>query len=253
MAVAAWIAIATALTLLIWALFPGNTGQDSHAAVQWGTPQFRMLPSAADAGSNWQPVTLPDTWAARQIPSKGVARYELDFQLHTLDHTARNQTWAVRIDRLSFQHRIWLNGHLIHSDLPGDEPTGRPMTYLAQFSPDLLIDGPNQLSIEVRYGSLGGLSQPIIAPANELAMGYTLQSLLSQQLPLMVNIVAAAFATFLMVIWLRRHSEVAMGALGLLCVVVSVRNCTYYIVHGPTLPAAMSAWLYFTAQTTATV
>lgn len=253
MAVAAWIAIATALTLLIWALFPGNTSQGSHTAVEWGTPQFRMLPNAADAGSDWQPVSLPDTWAARQMSSKGTARYELGFQLHTLDHTARNQTWAVRIDRLSFQHRMWLNGHLIHSDLPGDEPTGRPMTYLAQFSPDLLIDGPNQLAIEVRYGSLGGLSQPIIAPANELAMGYTLQSLLSQQLPLMVNVVAAAFATFLMVIWLRRRSEVAMGALGLMCVVVSVRNCTYYIVHGPTLPAAMSAWLYFTAQTTATV
>ncbi|MGE5452899.1 MAG: ATP-binding protein [Acidobacteriota bacterium] len=253
LAVAAWIAVATALTLLIWALFPGNTGQSSHPAVQWGAQRFRMLPNATDAGSNWQAVALPDTWAARQIPSKGTARYELAFDLRSLPASTRNQTWAVRIDRLSFQHRIWLNGHLIHTDLPGEEPTGRPLAYLAQFSPDLLVVGPNQLAIEVRYGSLGGLSQPVIAPADDLAMGYTVQALLSQQLPLMVNIVAAAFATFLMVIWLRRRSEVAMGALGLLCVVVSVRNCTYYIVHGPTLPATLSAWLYFTAQTSATV
>ena len=35
-----------------------------------------------------------------------------------------------------------------------------------------------------------------------------------------------SLASFLIVIWLRRRSEVAMGALGLLCVVVSVRNCT---------------------------
>ena len=253
MAVAAWIGVATVLTLFIWALFSGGVAQRNHPAVQWGAQRFQLLASASDAGTPWQDVVLPDTWAARQIPSKGIARYALHFNLAPLDHTARNQTWGIRIDRLSFQHRIWLNGHLIHSDLPGEEPTGRPMTYMAQFSPDLLKDGANQFDIEVRYGSLGGLTAPIIAPADDLAMGYTLQSLLSQQLPLMINIVAAAFATFLIVIWARRRTEVAMGALGLLCVVVSVRNCTYYIVHGPTLPATLSAWLYFTAQTTATV
>ncbi|WP_141679160.1 hypothetical protein, partial [Acinetobacter baumannii] len=41
--------------------------------------------------------------------------------------------------------------------------------------------------------------------------------------------------------------------LGLLCVVVSVRNCSYYIVDGPTLSQAMTGWLYLTAQVTATV
>ena len=252
-AVAAWIGLATVLTLVIWALFSGGASQHNHPSVQWGEQRFKLMPTATDAGTPWQSVTLPDTWAARQIPSKGIARYQLHFNLSTLDHAARNQTWAIRIDRLSFQHRIWLNGHLIHTDLPGDEPTGRPMTYMAQFSPDWLKDGANQFDIEVRYGSLGGLTAPVIAPADDLALSYTLQSLLSQQLPLMINIVAAAFATFLIVIWARRRTEVAMGALGLLCVVVSVRNCTYYIVHGPTLPATLSAWLYFTAQTTATV
>ncbi|HET8871236.1 MAG TPA: hybrid sensor histidine kinase/response regulator [Aquabacterium sp.] len=253
MAVLAWIALATALTLVIWLIFPGSASQASHPSVTWSDPQFRMLPTAQDPGTDWQTVSLPDTWATRQLASKGVARYEVEFQLAPLDRTLRNQTWAVRLDRLSFQHRIWLNGHLIHTDLPGDEPTGRPLSYLAQFSPDLLQDGANRLDIEVLYGSLGGLSQPIIGPADDLALGYTIQALLSQQLPLVINIVAAAFATFLIVIWLRRRSEVAMGALGWLCVVVSVRNCTYYIVHGPTLPADLSAWLYFTAQTTATV
>lgn len=253
LAVLGWIAAATVLTLLIWALFSGSSGQTSHPAVQWGEQRFRMLPSATDPGSDWQAVTLPDTWAARQIPSKGMARYESHFRLQADQHRALQEVWAVRIDRLSFQHRIWLNGHLIHSDLPGEEPTGRPMSYMARFSPDLLQAGDNRLDIEVRYGSLGGLSQPILGPADDLVMGYTVQALLSQQLPLMINVVAAAFASFLIVIWLRRRSEVAMGALGLLCVVVSVRNCTYYIVHGPTLPATLSAWFYFTAQTTATV
>lgn len=252
-AVAAWIGTAMALILLVWLVFPGSAGQASHPVVSWDEPRFRMLPTAQDPGTDWQTVTLPDTWATRQLASRGVARYEIGFQLAPLDHTLRSQTWAVRLDRLSFQHRIWLNGHLIHTDLPGDEPTGRPLSYLAQFSPDLLQDGANRLDIEVLYGSLGGLSQPIMGPADDLTLGYTIQTLLSQELPLIINIVAAAFASFLIVIWLRRRSEVAMGALGLLCVVVSVRNCTYYIVHGPTLPADLSAWLYFTAQTSATV
>ena len=253
LALLGWIAVATFLSLLIWALNPGGQVQSSHAAIEFGQQRFRMLPDALQAGSDWQDVSFPDTWAARHMPSKGSARYEATFTIRQLDRISRSQTWAVRIDRLSFQHRLWINGHLIHTDLEGDEPTGRPMAYMAQFSPDLLHEGENRLDIEVRYGSLGGLSQPIIAPADDLNWGFVLQSFFSQQLPLMINIVAAAFATFLIVIWMRRRSEVAMGALGLLCVVVSVRNCTYYIVHGPTLGATMSAWLYFTAQTTSTV
>ncbi|HET8693052.1 MAG TPA: hypothetical protein VFM33_00120, partial [Aquabacterium sp.] len=91
-AVAAWIGTAMALILLIWLVFPGSAGQASHPAVSWDEPRFRMLPTAQDPGTDWQTVTLPDTWATRQLASRGVARYEIGFQLAPLDHTLRSQT-----------------------------------------------------------------------------------------------------------------------------------------------------------------
>ena len=252
-AVIAWIAGATALTLVIWMLMPRHIAQDSHPSVQWLQAQVRSLASTSSEAGDWQNIEFPDTWAARQSSGKGVAEYRLPFQLSAIHAEQRATLWALRIDRLSFQHRIWLNGYLIHSDLPGDDPTGRPLTYLATFSPELLKAGRNELLVEVRYGSLGGLSQPILGLADELSVGHNLEYLLSQQIPLMINVIGAAFAISLILVWSRRRSEVAMAALGLMTLVISIRNCTYYIVHGPTLPAELSAWLYFTAQTTATV
>uniref|UniRef100_UPI0025BD53B5 penicillin-binding protein activator n=1 Tax=Aquabacterium sp. TaxID=1872578 RepID=UPI0025BD53B5 len=249
-----WLSLALALSLAVWALAPLFIKQGDLGLVQFTAHRFRFMPTPAQAGSAWQDVNLPDTWAARGIPSKGVARYESSFVLRQpLAGGLAQQTWAVRVDRLSFQHRIWVNGQLIHISVPEGEPTGRPLAYMVQFPVSLLQDGVNRLTIEARYGSMGGLSAPMIGPMTALDEGFTAQSFLTQDLPLAINIVAAAFALFLILIWWRRRSELGMGMLGMLCVVVSVRNCSYYIVHGPTLHPDLSAWLYFTAQTTATV
>ncbi|WP_176550691.1 hypothetical protein, partial [Tenacibaculum discolor] len=133
------------------------------------------------------------------------------------------------------------------------DPLGRPMAYLLQFPTSLLQPGLNQLQIEVQHASMGGMSAPMIGATDELLPGHTMQVFLTQTLPLTINIVATAFACFLISIWRQRPTELDMGMLGLLCVVVSVRNCSYYIVDGPTLSQAMTGWLYLTAQVTATV
>ncbi|HKX44151.1 MAG TPA: hybrid sensor histidine kinase/response regulator, partial [Burkholderiaceae bacterium] len=58
----------------------------------------------------------------------------------------------------------------------------------------------------------------------------------------------AAFGLFMLAIWLRRRSEVAIGWFGALCMLVSVRNYCYFVVDGPSLPAGLNDWLYYMAQ-----
>jgi len=248
-----WIAVASAITFVVWLVSPWLIPPASNAAVEFTAHRFRMLPTASQGGTNWQDVSLPDTWAARGLPSKGVARYESTFLLKQAPASLQQQTWAVRVDRLSFQHRVWVNGQLIHAQLLDADPLGRPLAYLLQFPTSLLQPGLNQLQVEVQHASMGGMSAPMIGATDELLPGHTMQAFLTQTLPLTINIVATAFACFLITIWRQRPSELDMGMLGLLCVVVSVRNCSYYIVDGPTLSQAMTGWLYLTAQVTATV
>lgn len=249
-----WIAAATFLTLLVWSAHPWFISQSSQADVSFGQQRFRQLPTAANPGSDWVDVTLPDTWAERGLPGGGIGRYEITFYLSRSPSALGDGPWAVRFDRISFQHRIWLNGLLIHAETVGaGGPTGRPLAYMVQIPREMLREGANQLMVEVRHGSMGGLSTPIIGLAADVSPGFTAQSFLTEDLPLAVNVVSTAFALFLTLIWLRRRQEVAMGMLGLLAIVVSVRNSAYYVVNGPTMPPQLSAWMYFSAQTTATV
>ncbi|HET6789028.1 MAG TPA: ATP-binding protein, partial [Aquabacterium sp.] len=185
--------------------------------------------------------------------TSGSGRYEILFSLSQPPDTLDDTPWAIRIDRMSFQHKVWLNGQLIHADLQAERATGRHMAYMAQIPASLFVPGVNKLEIEVRYGSLGGLSTPLIGRVSDVNAGHQAQEFLTQVLPRSINVVAGSFAAFLTLIWLKRRKEVAIGMLGLLCIVVSVRNWTYYVVHGPTLHPELSAWLYFSAQTLATV
>lgn len=256
LALLGWILVATLLTLLVWSAHPWFISQESHPAVRFTEQRFKTLPSASQPAGEWVDVSLPDTWAARGQRGGGGGRYEIGFRLTQSPLGLGEGPWAMRFDRISFQHRMWLNGQLIHAELVGQGgtgPTGRPLAYLVQVPRELIREGDNRLVVEVHHGSMGGLSMPIVGLAADVMPGFVAQGFLTESLPLSINIVTTAFAIFLILIWLGRRQELTMGMLGLLGVVVSVRNCAYYVVHGPTVPPALSAWLYFTAQTTATV
>jgi len=248
-----WLGFATLLTLTVWSVNPWLVSQTSHPAVSFDQFKFKNTSEGQPAHSDWQPVSLPDTWAGRSQGTSGKGIYDISFQLQAHADLASPVPWAIRFDRLSFVHRLYLNGQLIHTDFQSTQLTGRPMAYLAQIPSNLLKPGRNQLLVEVQYSSLGGLSAPLIGRVVDVNPGHKAQVFLTETLPLGINVVGATFAAFLTLIWLKRRSEVAMGMLGLLCLVVCVRNCAYYVVHGPTFPPEFSAFLYFVAQTLATV
>jgi signal transduction histidine kinase/CheY-like chemotaxis protein len=250
----AWLGLATLLTFTVWSVNPWLVSHTSHAAVSFEQFRFKTLgETSTDAGGDWQTVSLPDTWASRGQGTSGKGVYDITFSMPSHADLSAPMPWAIRFDRLSFVHRLFLNGQLIHTDFQSKEKTGRPMAYLVQIPTNLLKVGHNQLVVEVQHSSLGGLSAPLIGRLADVSSGHAAQVFLTETLPLGINVVAATFAAFLTLIWLKRRSEVAMGMLGLLCLVVSIRNCAYYVVHGPTFPPELSAFLYFTAQTLATV
>ncbi len=249
----AWLGFAALVTLAVWAVSPWLIKQSSHEAVVFEQIKFKMTTEGSQDSTDWQTVTLPDTWAIRHQGGRGKGRYEIAFTIKPNQDLNADMPWAVRFDRLSFVHRIDLNGQMLHTDFQSDVLTGRPLAYLVQVPPGLLKIGRNRMTVDVQYSSLGGLSAPLIGRVGDVNEGHEIQVLLTENLPLGINIVAATFAAFLTLIWLKRRNEVAMGMLGLLCLVVSIRNCAYYVVHGPSFPPAFTTYLYFTAQTLATV
>ncbi len=253
LALLGWLVLATVISLTAWALKPLLVDKASDEIVQVRSIQFRMVPNDRQAGTDWQPVTFPDTWPARGQKGAGTGRYDIRFDVTAPPATRSPGVWAIRIDRLSFQHEIWLNGHLIRAELDDKGAYGRPLAYLIQVPPQLLNVGSNRLEIQVHHGSMGGLSAPIIGPAAQVAPGHRAQVFLTEVLPLTVNVVSAAFSLFLILIWLRRPSETALGMLGLLSLAVSVRNATYYMPHGMSLPPDLRTWFYVVAQNTNTV
>ncbi|MEY2840555.1 MAG: hypothetical protein RJB60_2854, partial [Pseudomonadota bacterium] len=250
-----WLMAATVLSLVLWSVSPWLVPSESNPAISIVSQKFRLVEdsSHADAGTksgspDWANVQLPDTWAARGLKGHGVGRYDIGFVLAQPPQSLGSGTWAVRIDRLSFQHRLWLNGYEIHAEVDEAGNLGRPLAYLVQIPPQLLKEGMNRLEIEVRYGSMGGLSTPIIGRVSDVTPGYQAQYVLTERLPLAMNIISGAIAVFLFSIWRRRPGEVAMGLLGMLGMVLAVRNSAYYLPHGPGMPPNVSGWLYIAAQ-----
>jgi signal transduction histidine kinase/ActR/RegA family two-component response regulator len=247
-----WLMSATVLSLIVWSVAPWLVASDSNPAISIVSQKFRMA-GPDDGARPWQSVQLPDTWAARGQKGSGLGRYDIGFLLSQSAESLGDGPWAVRIDRLSFQHRLWLNGYEIHAELDNNGNVGRPLAYLVQIPPQLLKVGMNRLEIEVRYGSMGGLSAPIIGRAVDVTTGYQAQYVLTERLPLAMNVISGAIAVFLFSIWRRRPGEVAMGMLGMLGMVLAVRNSAYYLPHGPGLPPNVSGLLYIIAQSTNTV
>lgn len=213
--------------------------------------QFQRLDLGADPA--WQSVTLPDTWAARGLPQAGSAHYRLRFVLPTAPGEG---VWALRVDRLSTAHTLRLNGVLVgHQRGTGSTDDhagpltmgGKPIPVLVEFPTGLLRPGDNQIDIEWRLITRAGLSEVTIGPAIGLRADFDLDHLLDRTVPQLINAAAAALAGFMLLIWWQRRTEHAFGLFGLLWLLVSLRNSTYYI-DTVAIPVDIAVLLYFLVQ-----
>ena len=193
-----------------------------------------------EAGS--RRVTLPHTWASG-FDARAV--YRLPFDLAEVPEAQ----WALRIDRLSSGHRIFLNDRLIHEQ--GEEGDGRvrlrTLPFYLPLAPSLLQAGRNELRLELQFGPRAGLSAVQIGADDDLLPAWTRDRWWDTALPQDLNIAGGAVAGLMLLVWWRRRQERATGLFGLLWLVGSLRNHDYFVAVSP-VPAALSEWLYFCAQ-----
>ncbi len=226
--------------LLLWALHAApSLAAEPGASIELRQARFQPGESAAE-----HVVNLPDTWSLRGLPPQGQGRYRLQLNLSQ----APTQMWALRADRISSTHAVYVNDRLVHVGSTPTPGTGRPMAQLINLPPSVLRAGANEIRIEVDYRYRGGLSTLALGPYPQLQPDFALFIALSQTLPESLNLAGAAFALFMLVIWWRRRSEAAIGWFGALCMLVSVRNFAYFVVDGPSLPTGLSSWLFYMAQ-----
>jgi len=197
-----------------------------------------------DAAAAEQRVSLPDTWALRGLPPRGTGSYRLQATLAQ----APTQMWALRIDRISSTHAVYINDRLVHVGRDLAPGTGRPMAQLIDLPPGALHAGANEIRIELDYRNRAGMSALSLGPQARLRADFVRFVELSETLPESLNIAGAAFGLFMLAVWWRRRSEAAIGWFGALCMLVSVRNYCYFVVDGLPVSAGLSNWLFYMAQ-----
>ena len=227
---------------LAW-LVPPVLAADAASVVRFDQADYRQLQPAAPA--EWQTVALPDTWGARGLPLAGRAHYRLTLPLQQ----APQGVWALRIDRLSNVHSIQVNGVLVQQrgDVLSARGVPRVLSTLVEFPAALLRVGDNQIDVQWRLAARAGMSVVLAGPSDLLLPGYERARLLDQTLPQVMNVAGGALAAFLLLVWLQRRKEEAIGLFGVLWLLLSLRNYSYHVDATP-LPSPWGDVLFFGAQ-----
>lgn len=204
---------------------------------------------AATVQGPWQQVQLPDTWAARGLKAPGMGVYRARFMLEA----APAGMWAMQLQRVSTRHQVRVNGELVHdSMLPGNIVQRRPVPAMVSVPPALLHVGENLIEITVDNGQRAGLSTLVVGPVESVESAYLWGYHRSITLPQLLNVASCGVGLFMLMLWWRRRSELALGSFSLLGILTSVRNFSYYEV-GNSLPLPLTDWLYFAAQVASVV
>ena len=222
---------------------PVQAGEAAGPVTRFDQAAFQQLPPAAPA--NWQTVALPDTWGARGLTLAGSAHYRLQLRLQQ----APQGVWALRIDRLSNVHSIQVNGVLVQQrgDVQAAQGVPRVLGMLVEFPAALLRAGDNQIDVQWRLAARAGMSAIEAGPVDQLQPGYDRARFLDQTLPQVMNVAGGALAAFLLLVWLQRRQEEAIGLFGLLWLLLSLRNYSYHVDATP-LPSPWGDVLFFGAQ-----
>gem|GEM_PF-383944 len=248
--------VAPLLLLSFWVMVTLQPEPQNAPGVQWSRIRLMALQDDLTGESRLAQaidVQLPHSWQPNGLMRKGVGRYELSMAVSaSAAQDAAQQPWAMRIDRLSPAHRIWLNGQLLHSTLPrrGWLTLGAP--HLIDLPGEALQPGQNTLVIEMHCAAQCGLTPVTLSRKADLQGAYALYRMVTRDLLVVLNIVCITFSLFVVTLWWMRRQEATAGLFGLLMIVGALRNCRYFVEGDLHLSANADSWLYFTAHVVAT-
>ena len=231
-------------------------------AAIWLSSQWHMS-AAEDKSVNWASMerrfehethtsrigALPDHWRAQGHSGTGIATYYFVTEL-SIDQAqdSRDRSWGLLFSALSGEHRIVLNGILLQDTRETSSAMGEPAPTLLDVPGHALRTGTNTLEITVNARSRGGITQPVLAPAQDLRQAHLLYQMWNVVVPLLLNLTNITFSVFMIALWWNRPQEHAVALFGLLNIVVSIRNCCYYLPNELGIPGWLSSWLFFSAH-----
>lgn len=237
-----WVLLSVMLPLLAWGALTAHKTTRSSDQVKWGAIA-RLSPQHAS-------VSLPDSWKQQGLPPVGGGAYKFQFTLTEQGaEDSHQRPWSLRIDRLCAAHDVILNQRRLHSTLLSRSWLGEPAPALLDVPGGMLQAGTNELYFDVQCVLHGGLSMPALAPKATLQSDYLRYEILTQYVPMGLNLCSMAFSMFVILLWWQRRQETAAGLFGLLYLLVSIRNCTYYITGDLGVPPFISSWLHLVAHT----
>jgi signal transduction histidine kinase/ActR/RegA family two-component response regulator len=244
-----WMLLSFVLVLSAgWAVDALSPIASSAPDVHWGEVRFNwMSPTLPAPQPVEQVVTLPDAWSARDLPSSGMGRYRISFDLLPVGPLAKEAPWVLRIDHMCSQHRVVLNDEVLANTFPDEHMRGGMMPTLFSIPSKLLKPGQNELLLEVSCHIQGGLTPLALAPLRDILPGFEHRHLWTVSLPLAMNVVGLSFGLFLLMLWWR-DGNTTVGLLGIVTVVGCVRNGTYFMPALVRFPSMMT-WLHFSAHT----
>ena len=248
--------VAPLLLLSFWVMVTLQPEPQNAPGVQW--PSIRLVALQDDLSGESRlaqaiDVQLPHSWQPDGLMNKGVGRYELSLAASApAAQDAAQQPWALRIDRLSPAHRVWLNGQLVHSTLPrrGWLTLGAP--HLIDVPGGAVRPGQNTLVVEMHCAAQCGLTPVTLGRKADLQGAYWIYRVVTRDLLVVLNIVCITFSLFVVTLWWMRRQEATAGLFGLLMTVGALRNCRYFVEGDLQLSANVDSWLYFTAHVLAT-
>lgn len=201
--------------------------------------EFELL-----AGGTRERVTLPDTWAFRGIRNeRTTGRYRLAFDLAEVP---QDESMALMFTRLSTRYRIVVNDQVVASEALDDPraASGIPNPMLLELRPGLLKVGRNTLVIDVNHAQRAGMSDVVVGPLTQLRPIFLRYGLVQVELPQALNMACGSLALLLLLIWWRRRSEVVLGSFGVMALIGSLRNYSYFINASALFDAQWFDWVF---------
>ena len=150
--------------------------------------------------------------------------------------------------RIGPTRTVFINGRMFQALGRPSGPAVRDVPGLIELPPALLRKGRNELLIHLVFGAnaRAGLSTAEFGPLASLRIRLEHRLFWFQGLPRLLNGVAAALAAIMLLVWLRRRNEAAIGTFGGLFLIISVRNYLFSSAD-PLGPGGLFDWLAYCA------
>ena len=221
----AWLGPFALACLLAMASLQAGSAESETKVIELSTAL-----AAPGAGGHFPPeetarrVSLPDSWWASRQREDGPVWYRLRFDS---PKGSADQLLAVYIERVCSTAEIYLNGFIIHSGGPMNEPVARNCFYpqLATLPSSLLRADGNTLDIKVQGFALqkvssrqrsGGLSEVRIGPQAVLAGEHSSQMFWNISVLQLMTVATTVLGAFLLFLgWINRQ-EAHLSYFGLL-------------------------------------